>query len=196
MGLGMALAAPAWAHDTLVGSTPEDGEALDESPEEIVLEFSGDGLTEGDEITNEIRVLDEDGEDRAGQTEVEGSSMSASVEEGLPEGGYEIVYRVVYSDGHSEEQSLTFEVEEAGDEDGPTAEDAEEGTAEDDDAASEDEVAGGAEGDAASEDGTAEETDPAVEEGTVPAWALWGSAAAVVVVAVLVAVTVRRKLKE
>ncbi|WP_258933873.1 copper resistance protein CopC [Nesterenkonia pannonica] len=56
---------PAHAHDSLIGSNPEAGEVLDAPPSEVVLEFSGDGLTTGDAVTNDIWVLDEEDENWA-----------------------------------------------------------------------------------------------------------------------------------
>lgn len=120
----IAFAAPAWAHDTLIASTPEAGEVLEESPEEILLEFSGSGLTSSDSIPNTIWVTDADGEHWEGDTEVEGSTMSTDLEDDLPDGEYEVLYRVVYSDGHSEEQSFGFEVA-AGEADAEPADEAE-----------------------------------------------------------------------
>ncbi|MBA8922204.1 copper resistance CopC family protein [Nesterenkonia jeotgali] len=121
--LGLAvttMAAPAWAHDSLIASSPEAGEVLQESPEEITLEFSGGGLTTGDGITNIVQVSDADGENWEGETEVEGATMSAEFPEELPGGDYTVAYRVVYSDGHAEEQSFDFEVEETTPEPEPT----------------------------------------------------------------------------
>lgn len=40
LGLTALTAAPAWAHDELLSSTPEAGEVLTESPEEITLQFT------------------------------------------------------------------------------------------------------------------------------------------------------------
>lgn len=114
-GLLLVGAPPAAAHDTLIDSTPEAEEVLEESPEEIVLEFSGDGLTTGDTITNAIVVRDAEGETWEGETEVEGSTMSTELPEALPNGEYEILYRVVYSDGHDEELSFDFEVDDPDD---------------------------------------------------------------------------------
>lgn len=115
-GLGLAIttmAAPAWAHDSLIASSPEADAVLQESPEEITLEFSGGGLTTGDSITNVIEVSDEDGENWEGETEIEGATMSTELVEELPGGDYTVAYRVVYSDGHAEEQSFGFEVAES-----------------------------------------------------------------------------------
>lgn len=113
--LGLAvttMAAPAWAHNSLIDSSPEADAILQESPEEITLEFSGGGLTTGDSITNVIAVTDEDGENWEAETEVEGATMSTELAEELPGGDYTVAYRVVYSDGHAEEQSFGFEVAE------------------------------------------------------------------------------------
>ncbi|MDO5492643.1 MAG: copper resistance protein CopC, partial [Nesterenkonia sp.] len=121
LGAGMLTASPAWAHDTLISSTPEDGAEVTEPLEEVTLEFSGDGLTTGEGITNEIRVTDEDGDDLATETEVDGATMSTTFDEPLPDGEYDVVYRVVYSDGHDEEGELSFGVD-AGIEDGADAE--------------------------------------------------------------------------
>ena len=114
--LGLTLttmAAPAWAHDSLVASSPEAGEVLDQSPEEVTLEFSGGGLTTGESITNVIAISDEDGENWEGETKIEGGSMSTELPEELPDGDYTVTYRVVYSDGHAEESAFDFEVAEA-----------------------------------------------------------------------------------
>ncbi|MBO0596714.1 copper resistance protein CopC [Nesterenkonia sp. E16_7] len=114
--LGLAvttMAAPAWAHDSLIASSPEADAVLQESPEEITLEFSGGGLTTGDSITNVIVVTDEGGENWEGETEVEGATLSTELAEELPGGDYTVAYRVVYSDGHAEEQSFGFEVAES-----------------------------------------------------------------------------------
>ena len=123
LGLGAAMAAlglmaaPAWAHDQLISSSPVADEELEESPDEIRLEFSGSGLTTGEGVTNELRVLDDSGADHSGETSVDGSTMSAPVNEPLDDGEYEVEYRVVYADGHAEESSIPFSL--AADDGGP-----------------------------------------------------------------------------
>lgn len=121
LGASMAavalMPAPAWAHDQLISSSPVADEELEESPDEIRLEFSGSGLTAGDGVTNELRVLDDSGADHSGATSVDGSTMSAPVDEPLDDGEYEVEYRVVYADGHAEESSIAFSL--AADEGGP-----------------------------------------------------------------------------
>lgn len=115
LGLGGVIAAPASAHDSLIASSPEADEVLDESPDEVVLEFSGAGLTSGEGITNDIVLLDAEDRDWSAEepAEVEGSVMRTDIPEPLPNGDYEVHYRVVYSDGHSEELSFGFEVDAA-----------------------------------------------------------------------------------
>jgi len=156
--LGAMTAAPAWAHDTLIGSTPEADAVLEESPEEIVLEFSGEGLTTGESVPNTIWVTDEDDDHWEGETEVDGPTMRTELEEPLPNGEYEVLYHAVYSDGHSEERDFTFEVDAAEDVDsedeGGPAEDPTDEPAEDTDTAEP-----GAEESAASDDPTAEQTE-------------------------------------
>lgn len=111
--LGGLSIAPAYAHDSLIDSTPAEGEVLEESPEEIVLEFSGAGLIVGDTVTNDIWVIGEDDQNWATEqpADVEGSTMSTDLDGELPNGEYEVIYRVVYSDGHDEELSFAFEVD-------------------------------------------------------------------------------------
>lgn len=113
LGLGVLVAAPAYAHDSLIASSPEADEILSESPEEVVLEFSGAGLTTGEGITNDIVLLDAQEQEWSAEdpAEVEGSVMRTDIPEPLPNGEYQVHYRVVYSDGHSEELSYGFEVE-------------------------------------------------------------------------------------
>lgn len=109
--LGWVTAAPAWAHDSLIGSTPEAGDVLEDSPEEVVLEFSGDGLITGENVPNTIWVTDAEGQQWHGETDVDGPTMRTELPEPLPDGEYEVLYNAVYSDGHSEELSFNFEVD-------------------------------------------------------------------------------------
>lgn len=196
LGLTAGLAAPAWAHDTLIASSPEEGEVLTESPEEIVLEFSGSGLTVGEDIPNEIWVLDSEGENWEGAetAQPEGSTLTTELRDELPDGEYTVLYHVVYSDGHDEELSFEFEVD-AG-EDAAQAAEGDEGASSEEEAAVEgsaqDTADEGAEGVAAD---PASEESPAAQE-QYPSWAPIAFAAAGVVVVVTVLVLVRKKMKQ
>lgn len=186
LGLTAVLASPAWAHDTLISSSPAAGEVLTESPEEIVLEFSGGGLTEGEDIPNDIWVLDSEGENWESEEEaqVEGSTMTTELREELPDGEYTVLYHVVYADGHDEELSFEFEVD-AGENAGQEAE-------QEDQAGSGQETADDAEAQGAE---PASEENPAAQE-QYPSWAPIAFAAAGVVVVVTLLLLVRQKMKQ
>ncbi|MDZ5077663.1 copper resistance protein CopC [Nesterenkonia sp. HG001] len=206
LGLTALTAAPAWAHDELLSSTPEAGEVLTESPEEITLQFTGEGLTEGTNITNEIRVTDEDGESWETDTVVDGAAMSTPLDGELPDGEYEVVYRVVYSDGHDEEDSYSFEVElpegaaEQADEDATQDVDEEEADAGGDAEEApvgEDTAGGDTEAQNTEVDPAADaDADPATAEGQFPAWAAVLTGLGGVLVVILAVVLMRRKMTQ
>lgn len=108
--VGMAVAAvavfatalPASAHDSLVHSTPEADESLATAPESITLTYSGELLVLGDSTQGAVvLVLDESGRDWAtGDVEVSGNTVTAAVEPGMPDAGYQVRWQVVSEDGH------------------------------------------------------------------------------------------------
>lgn len=96
------------AHDVLTDSTPEVDSTVETTPEEIRLQFSGQPLT-GEGLTNLIRVTDAEGNQwQDGEVAVEGYDLAIPVCDGLPQGDYTVAYRVVYSDGHTGEESFSF----------------------------------------------------------------------------------------
>jgi copper resistance protein C len=109
--LALAAATPAAAHDQLLSTSPEAGSTAVSAPQTLTLEFSGDLIT-GQGIQNVATVTDEDGHQwQDGEPQVSGPQLSAALCEGMPNGDYEVSYRVVYSDGHSEEKSFDFALE-------------------------------------------------------------------------------------
>ncbi|MGO1885531.1 MAG: copper resistance CopC family protein [Citricoccus sp.] len=109
--LTLATAAPAAAHDQLLSATPEAGTAAIEAPSQLNLTFSGNLIT-GEGITYAATVTDENGHQwQDGESAVSGPELSAELCEGMPNGEYQVSYRVVYSDGHSEEKSYDFTLE-------------------------------------------------------------------------------------
>jgi methionine-rich copper-binding protein CopC len=97
-----ATAVPASAHDSLVHSTPEAGESLATAPESITLTYSGELLVLGDSTQGAVvLVIDESGRDWAtGDVEVSGNTVTATVEPGMPDAGYQVRWQVVSEDGH------------------------------------------------------------------------------------------------
>ena len=141
----LALPAPAQAHDTLLSTDPEDGATLETSPKDITFTFSADIL----EVSPLVRITDEDGTELAEIVPtIDGPTATATLPEPLPAGTHSIQWRVVSSDGHPIEGTLTLTVEQDP-----------KGAAEPSD--------GGGEGTAEGEDGAeqpAEQDDPAAQE--------------------------------
>lgn len=97
-----ATAVPASAHDSLVHSTPEADESLATAPESITLTYSGELLVLGDSTQGAVvLVIDESGRDWAtGDVEVSGNTVTATVEPGMLDAGYQVRWQVVSEDGH------------------------------------------------------------------------------------------------
>ncbi|SIO89838.1 copper resistance CopC family protein [Nocardiopsis sp. JB363] len=102
---------PAFAHDTLLSSSPEDEQRLGSSPREIVLNFSGEVM----DVSTAVVVLDSAAE-TVDTTEplVEGTDVSVEPSGELADGGYAVRWRVVSSDGHPISGTFTFHVGEGG----------------------------------------------------------------------------------
>ena len=101
-----ALAAPAFAHDSVISSTPERGSSISELPEDIVLEFSGepkDGFNTMS-VTRDGKVL------FSGEPSIEGRELTLAVPEGTQAdaGDYRIGYQITSSDGHATRGSVDF----------------------------------------------------------------------------------------
>lgn len=93
--LGAATAAS--AHDELIDSSPAAGEALALAPTEVTLQFSADVLTVGATVI----VIDADGTDwTAADPVLDGATVTVPLQEGMPDAGYELRWRVVSGDGH------------------------------------------------------------------------------------------------
>ncbi len=109
-----ATAAPASAHDKLVSSDPASDETLQAAPETVSLTYSAEVLDMGAAVV----VTDGDGTDWVSDAPViDGAVVTAALDPGLPDGGYEIRWRVVSSDGHPITGIVPFAVgdgEEAG----------------------------------------------------------------------------------
>ncbi|WP_285103120.1 copper resistance CopC family protein [Promicromonospora sp. MEB111] len=108
-----ATAAPASAHDKLVSSDPASDQVLQEAPAEVSLTFSADVLDMGAAVV----VTDGDTDWVSAAPAIDGPTVTAVLDPGLPDGGYEIRWRVVSSDGHPITGIVPFAVgdgEEAG----------------------------------------------------------------------------------
>ncbi len=99
---------PAWAHATLVGSSPRQDEQLDVLPDEVVFEFSADMAAPAYVI-----VTAPDGSSlTSGEPVVEGTTVSQAIGDG-PDGAYTMAFRAVSEDGHPVTGQVTFHVGDA-----------------------------------------------------------------------------------
>jgi copper resistance protein C len=93
----LPTATAASAHDELVGSDPSPGAALDAAPAAVRLDFSADVLTFGAAI---VVADDTDATWQSGEPVLDGASVSVPLDPALPDGSYQVRWRVVSSDGH------------------------------------------------------------------------------------------------
>ncbi len=178
--LVLAPATAASAHDELVSSSPAAGEQLSTAPESITLAFSAEVLTMG----AAIMVVDADGTDWvASEPVVDYGEVTATLESGMPDAGYEVRWRVVSSDGHPISGVIPFTV---GDAEPLVAESA---------APAQSQAAepGAAEPGAAEPGNPEEEEQGTTAEGGVPRALLVGGAAAIIAGAVFALVSVIRR---
>ncbi|RXZ68751.1 copper resistance CopC family protein [Agromyces albus] len=102
----LADTSPALAHDELIGSSPEQGEVLDASPEAIGLSFSNDII----EVGTTVVVVDHHGEEISVEEPViAGSEVTVELPADLS-GDYQVRWRAVSSDGHPIEGTIDFGV--------------------------------------------------------------------------------------
>lgn len=102
-----AGALPAAAHESLVSSTPAEGEQLAMPPEQITLVFSNSVLTMGAEVV----LNDTSGRNWVeGAVIIDGSTVTATVADGMPAGTYEVIWKVVSGDGHPISALIPFSV--------------------------------------------------------------------------------------
>lgn len=101
-----SIATPAWAHASLVSSTPAAGERFDERPAAVGLEFS-----EAMSTPAYVVVTAPDGQ-RAdeGEVRVEDRDVVVDLADGDGEGTYSVAFRVVSVDGHPVTGRFSFVV--------------------------------------------------------------------------------------
>ncbi|MFJ3958875.1 copper resistance protein CopC [Arthrobacter sp. NPDC090010] len=93
------------AHDQLVSSAPSDGERLAATPSSVSVSFSAALL----DLGYEVRVVDAASKNWAeGRPVLARETITQPLSAGLPEGEYQVRWRVVSSDGHPINGSYTF----------------------------------------------------------------------------------------
>lgn len=119
LALVVVPAQQAFAHDYLMASNPEDGATLDAHPSQVVLSFNNDIQKLGAQMI----ILDENETPVAtGTPEVEGKNVSYEVPAELGNGAFTVNWRVVSSDSHPIDGTLSYTVEGAPEISAPSAE--------------------------------------------------------------------------
>lgn len=104
----------AQAHAELVSSNPAVGAHLAVLPSRIVVTFDGNLLTIGSAKTNVLVLKDPQGSQiDAKDSHVSGATLTVGVNPVSATGEFTVSWRVVSSDGHPEEGSYTFTVEQS-----------------------------------------------------------------------------------
>ncbi|WP_306052676.1 copper resistance CopC/CopD family protein [Natronococcus wangiae] len=103
-----SVATPVAAHAYLSDSDPANGEQLESLPDEITLQFSGDGVQVAD-----VAVIGPDGEDVSGDAGVDpddSQTVRAPLEEDAGDGMYTVEWEILADDGHTVTGSFFFSV--------------------------------------------------------------------------------------
>lgn len=102
------LAAPAgaaWAHDSLAGTSPKDGQSLTRVPAKVTLTFSNPPIALGSQIV----VADSDGTNWAdGPVQIVDTVVTQKIKPDAPAGKYTVTWRVVSADSHPVDGTFTF----------------------------------------------------------------------------------------
>lgn len=103
----LGVAAPALAHDGLVGTGPADGATLTVAPDVVELEFTGEPLPLGTLVT----VTGPGGTDvSSGDADIVGTTVTQAVDRDAPPGAYRVEWRSTSSDGHALSGTFEFTV--------------------------------------------------------------------------------------
>ena len=106
VGASLPAAPAAFAHDQLISSSPAPDERLDKTPANITLAFSSPLL----ELGHEVRVVDNNAKNWVGGAAVLSRETLTQALPELPDGGYQVSWRVVSADGHPISGSYRFSV--------------------------------------------------------------------------------------
>jgi hypothetical protein len=105
--LAFGAVAPASAHEQLASSSPGVGERVDTAPETVELTFTADLITIGAVVI----VVDAEGHNWSdGEPLLDGAVVTQYLEAPLPEGSYQVRWRVVSGDGHPISDTFMFGV--------------------------------------------------------------------------------------
>jgi methionine-rich copper-binding protein CopC len=102
-------ASPAWAHNVLKSSDPEDGERVARTPSSVVLTFDEPAIALGTKVV----VTGPEGPAQLGTPRLVDKTVTQDLQPGAPAGAYTVDWRVTSADGHPISGSFTFTAEAA-----------------------------------------------------------------------------------
>ncbi|TFD29594.1 copper resistance CopC family protein [Cryobacterium cryoconiti] len=104
------MAPAAYAHDQVQSTLPADGEHVDTAPSAITITFTDEIL----ELGAIVMVVDDEERNWAeGEMGLDGAQATQAVEPGMPDGAYQVRWRVVSADGHPVSGAFAFAVGDA-----------------------------------------------------------------------------------
>jgi len=93
----VGAAAPAQAHDQIISTSPSEDGHVDTAPAEVSMVYT-DSLIEVGAV---VLVMDDTDKDWAdGPVALDGPNATQAIKPGMPDGIYQVRWRVVSSDGH------------------------------------------------------------------------------------------------
>jgi methionine-rich copper-binding protein CopC len=107
--LVLMAASPAFAHDSLVSSSPADGQTVATMPDSIVLTMNEAAVAVGTRVV----VSGPDGEVQQGRPHLSTNTVEQAVEPSAPAGRYTVTWRVTSADGHPVSGTFSFTVQAA-----------------------------------------------------------------------------------
>jgi methionine-rich copper-binding protein CopC len=100
----VGAATAAQAHNSLVGTSPEDGSTAKVVPAQVVLTFNEPALAVGTEII----VTGPAGQAQSGAAVLVNKTVTERLRPGSPAGQYTVVWRVTSTDGHPVSGRFSF----------------------------------------------------------------------------------------
>ena len=95
------------AHDQVTHTAPAEAEQLDTAPADVTMQFTDELIAVGALML----VVDESGEDWAdGPMAIDGATAVQPLKTGLPDGTFDVRWRVVSADGHPISGTFPFSV--------------------------------------------------------------------------------------
>ena len=110
--VGLAIgASPAWAHNVLKSTSPEDKATVAHAPSSVVLTFDEPAIAIGTKLV----VTGPTGPVQVGAPQLVDNTVTQNLQPGAPAGAYTVEWRITSADGHPISGVFAFTARAAGD---------------------------------------------------------------------------------